>query len=129
MKSNNLLCLELLQIVLVVGLLRRVITLIHHIRVVDTFRANHTNLVHFLLLLEDFVCALPITKQHLHLILLILLELSKFLLLRLNENFLEDELVLLLALRGEGPARALGLLLVCEAHALWDRSGLRLSLL
>ena len=105
------------------------VTLIHHIRVVDTFRANHSNLVHSLLLLEDFVCALPITKQHLHLILLILLELSKFLLLRLNEDFLEDELVLLLALRGEGPVGALGLLLVCEAHAIWDRSGLRLSLL
>lgn len=47
---------------------------------------------------------------------LLLLELSKLLLFRLHEDLLEDELVLLLAFRGEGTVRCLRLLVVGVAE-------------
>ena len=47
---------------------------------------------------------------------MVLFELGQLLLLGLHEDLLEDELVLLLALGGERPVRALRFLLVSEAH-------------
>ena len=92
------------------------VALIHHVRVVDAGRPDHTHLVKLLLLFKHFIGALTITQQHLHLVLLVLFELRQLLLLRLHEDLLEDELVLLLALRGERSVGALRFLLVSEAH-------------
>jgi ABC-type uncharacterized transport system permease subunit len=84
--------------------------------VVDAVGPNHSHLIHLPLLLENFIGPVAVAEQHLHLVLLILLELSQLLLLGLDKDLLEDELVLLLPLGWEGSVRALSLLLVCEAH-------------
>ena len=51
LQLDDLLGLKLLDVVLVAGLLQRVVALIHHVRVIDTGRANHAHLVLLLLLL------------------------------------------------------------------------------
>lgn len=55
LQSNDLLGLELPQVVLVAGFLRRVVALIHHVRVVHAIRPDNFDLIHFLLLFEDLV--------------------------------------------------------------------------
>ena len=60
---------------------------------------------------------------------LILLEFSQFLLLRLHENLLEDQLILLLALRREGSIGTLTLLTVSETHSVGHGRCFRLGLL
>ena len=52
--------LELLDVVLVAGLLQGVIALVHHVRVIDARRANHSHLVQPLLLFKHFIGALAI---------------------------------------------------------------------
>ena len=130
LQLDDLLSLELLNVVLVARLLERVVALVHHVRVINAGRANHAHLVLLFLLLQYLIGALAIAQQHFHLILLVLLKLRQLLLLGLYEYFLENELVLLLALGGECPIRALRFLLVREAHGVrGDTCGTCLCLL
>ena len=99
LKFDHFVWLESLHVALVTRLLHGVVALIHHVGVVDARGPNHFNLVVLLLLLEHFCGTVLVTKQHFNLVLLPLLKLSKLLLLWLNKDFLEDKLVLLLALR------------------------------
>ena len=116
LQLDDLLGLELLNVILVARLLERMVALVHHVRVIHAGRANHAHLVLLFLLLQHLIGALAVAQQHLHLVLLVLLKLCQLLLLGLHEYLLEDELVLLLALGGECPIRALRFLLVREAH-------------
>ena len=118
LQLDDLLGLELLNVVLVARFLLRVVALIHHVRVIDSSRANYAHLVLLFLLFHHLIGTLAITQKHFHLVLLVLLELRQLLLLGLHEYLLEDELVLLLALGRERPIRALRFLLVREAHGI-----------
>ena len=69
---------------------------------IDTGRADHSHLIHLLLVVKYRLSSIPIADEHLDLVLLVLLELSQLLLLWLHEDLLEDHLILLLALSGEG---------------------------
>ena len=102
--------LEHLQVVIVVRPFLRMIALIHHVRVIDTISSQHSYLIQLLLLLNHFLGSFSVTKQILDLVPLVLLKLGKLVLLRLDEDFLEDEFVLGLALSRERTIRCCDLL-------------------
>ena len=115
-KLDDLLRLQALDVVFVVGLFLRMVTLVEHVGVVDSLpAAKHFDLVQLLLLLSGLACTIAIAKKHISLVLLVLLELGQLFLLGLNKNLLEDHLVLLLSFRWEGPVRLTCLLGVCIA--------------
>ena len=118
MKLDDLLRLQALDVVFVVSLLPRMVTLVEHVGVVHSLpAAEHFDLVQLLLLLSGLACTIAITKKHISLVLLVLLELGQLFLLGLNKNLLEDHLVLLLSFRWEGPVRLTCLLGVCIADS------------
>jgi len=63
---------------------------------------QHLDLVQFSLLLLAYICTVAIAQKHLDFVLLVLFELSEFLLFGLDEDFLENQLILLLSFRWEG---------------------------
>lgn len=66
------------------------IALVHHIRMVHARSPYNLDLIELFLLIHDLLNSLAVAQEKFHLILLVLLKLSKLLLLRLNENLLED---------------------------------------
>ena len=97
--------LEHLQIVIIVRPLLRMVAFIHHVRVIDTIGSQHSDLIQLLLLFDHFLCSFRVAEQILDLVPLVLLKLGQLVLLRLDEDFLEDELVLGLALSRERTIR------------------------
>ena len=82
--------LEHLQIVIVVRPLFCMVALIHHIRVIDAISPQNSDLIQLFLLFDHFLGSLSVTKQIFYLVPLVLLKLGKLVLLRLDEDFLED---------------------------------------
>ena len=104
LKLDNLFRLEALDVVFVIRFFLRMVTLVEHVGVVDSLpAAEHFDLVQLLLLLSGLACSVAITKKHVSLVLLVLLELCKLFLLGLNKDLLEDHLVLLLSFRRKCP--------------------------
>ena len=66
------------------------IAFIHHVRVIDTISSQYSDLIQLFLLFNHFLGSFSVTKQILDLVPLVLLKLGKLVLLRLDEDFLED---------------------------------------
>ena len=114
--SVNLL--ELPHVRIIDGLLLGVIALVEHVGVVDIGTPQYSHLINLLLAVKDGLGTILVSQQHFNLILLVLFELGELLLLWLHEDLLEDQLVLLLPLGGEGAVRSGRLLRVSEAHGI-----------